>query len=1015
MTDFKNTLLIIDDSRNNINLLQHLLVKAKFKILVARNGKTGIQIAELEQPDLILLDIMMPGMDGFEVCQHLKSQPNTQDIPIIFMTVLADTSAKLKGFELGAADYITRPFQQKEVLARVNAHLKLRNLQQQLVHQNVQLQQEIIERQQAQNALKISHERFLTVLNSLEAIVYVIDMQNHEILFANQYVKKIFQTENFDGKICWQAFYGQTSPCSFCNNAQLLTTEGQSTGVHSWEFQHPKNKRWYYIQNRAIRWTEGQWVRLEVATDITERKMAEQALQAREAHLKAIFDTAAVGIILLDSQGYFLKANATWAKMIGYSQEALLQLTISELTYPKDNPKSQKLRQQLVTGAIDSFRLEKRYLRKNGSIFWGDVSATSIRHPDGTYQSTISVIVDITERKQAEEALRASEERFELAVCAANEGLWDWNIETNQVYYSYRWKQILGYAEPELTDHPDEFFKRLHPEDISLVQDKITACIEQKIPTFEITIRLQHKEGHYVWILSRGIAIWNPEGKPLRMVGTNMDLTEQKQAEEALSKAKEAAEVANRAKSAFLANMSHELRTPLNGILGYAQLFELDKTLTSQQQEGIAVIKRSGEYLLTLVSDVLDLSKIEAERMELVPTDFGFERFLNGINDLFNMRAKQKGITFQYQPLTQLPTIIQADETRLRQILINLLSNAINFTKQGLVIFQVSAIPNQNNNHWKIHFHIEDTGIGIAPKELSKIFLPFQQGSPRNYQIQGTGLGLAICQKLVNMMAGEISVESTIGQGTIFSVELDLPEISSLTHPLTDKRVIKGFEGQKRKILIVDDQSENRLFLNNLLIPLGFEISEADDGYQSVDKAQQNLPDVILMDLIMPNQDGFEATRQIRKIPELKNVVIIALSASVFDYHRQHSLEVGCNDFIAKPVQTKVLLEKLQKHLHLNWIYEENATSISLKEGGISGQKEEDDDNEKIKGPSPKQATILFELTMKGDISGISNYIEQLEQTETTLQPFINKIKALAEELKVKQIRKIARYYKEAK
>ncbi len=510
-----------------------------------------------------------------------------------------------------------------------------------------------------------------------------------------------------------------------------------------------------------------------------------------------------------------------------------------------------------------------------------------------------------------------------------------------------------------------------------------------------------------------------------------------KQAQEALHQAKEAAETANRAKSIFLANMSHELRTPLNGILGYTQILKRDKRLTTEQHEGIDIIHRSGEYLLTLINDILDLSKIEAQQLELYPTDFNLDEFLKGIMELFQMRAEQKGIAFNYQRLSSLPTAIHADVTRLRQILINLLSNAIKFTKQGGVQVKVGYLDN------KIRFQVEDTGIGIAPQELTQIFLPFQQVGDSTYKSDGTGLGLAIAKKLVEMMGGELHVESVLGEGSTFWTTLDLPEIPNVavcskpsetpiivgykkTNRPSNKPVLSNLDDQKTdnrsktsttdlffdkddpdsathspiKILVADDKWENRSVLVRLLTPLGFEVVEASNGKEAIDKALSSQPELILMDLVMPIMDGFAATHQIRKIPEIKEVVIIAVSASVFDFHKQQSVEAGCDDFIPKPVRANVLLERLQEYLKLEWIYEQTA-----------GETKNEKSLHEYLGPSPHQADTLFDLAMRGDIYGICDFVEQLEQANPQMRPFAQKISSLAKDLNDEEIGEIAKQY----
>jgi CheY-like chemotaxis protein len=447
-------------------------------------------------------------------------------------------------------------------------------------------------------------------------------------------------------------------------------------------------------------------------------------------------------------------------------------------------------------------------------------------------------------------------------------------------------------------------------------------------------------------------------------------------------RAEETAQAANRAKSTFLSNMSHELRKPLNGILGYAQILQRERNLTSTQIDGLNIIQKSGHHLLTLINDILDLAKIEAGKLALYPTAINLPHFLDGVVSIMQMVAQQKALQLIFDVPKYLPVAVEADEKRFRQVLLNLLGNAVKFTDKGSITLRVLCV----DKKWgSIRFEVQDTGVGMTPEQAQKIFRPFEQVGDEKKQREGTGLGLSITHQLVNLMGGDLKVSSVLGKGSTFSFEIHLPvlEESNLEQQTVENKQITGYYGERRKILIVDDKVENRQVLLDLLKPLGFDISLATNGKEGVEQALAIHPNLILMDLVMPVMNGFEAVRAIEKNHVINNVPIIAVSASVFESDLKKSQIVGCQEFLSKPVDSNKLFTMMEKYMGIKWFYE---TAVSITKPMETSTSE-------IIPPPLSELEILYELTMFGNLERIQEKAKQLENMDEKYTPFAYKLR----------------------
>ena len=801
---------------------------------------------------------------------------------------------------------------------------------------------------------------------------------------------------------------------------------------------------------------------LEAITQQLEREIAAQAqTQHQVEKYRSIFENAAEGIFQTTADGRYLSVNPALARMYGYAspQDLIAHLTnLGQQLYVDPQRRTAFIQALERQRSITNF--ESQVYRQDGGIIWISENARAVRDAHGQLLYYEGAVQDITERKQAEAALRHSEIGFALAADGASDGIWDWDIQTGNTYFSSRWKQFLGYKDDEIANRVETWEQSLHPDDVERVMATLNAYLQRQIPTYEVEFRALHKEGVYRWIRARGAALWDKTGKPYRMAGSHTDITERKQQEEALQlifegtaskigddffhactcylakvlqvryaivskfaneaktrvqalafwngeewadgieydiaftpceevlkgamqyypenlqtyfpgpniiteleaesfwgiplitstgevighlatldvkpmsqgpdqeqilrifaarttaelerkqaevnlqQAKEAAETANRAKSRFLANMSHELRTPLNAILGFTQVISRDPSLNPHHQESLGIINRSGEHLLALINDVLEMAKIEAGQITLNSRAFDLHRLLSNLQEMLRCRAEAKGLKLIFEDSPEVPQYVRTDEGKLRQVLINLLGNAIKFTQQGQVTLrlmtenQQSVVSNQqsvvgigsrgdgemgnasqpstlcplsatlSSPFHILVFEIEDTGAGIELDQDEALFDAFVQTETGRQSQEGTGLGLAISRQFVRLMGGDIRVSSVLGRGTIFRFDIRVEPVQQTTDLATTpvhRKVIGLAPNQPvYRILVVEDNRLNRLALVKLLKSCGFQVQEASNGHDAIALWRSWRPDLIWMDIRMPRMDGCEATERIK-------------------------------------------------------------------------------------------------------------------------------------------------------
>lgn len=822
---------------------------------------------------------------------------------------------------------------------------------------------------------------------------------------------------------------------------------------------YSKSGRWYWMDVDVQPIYEGGRLTkfMAVESEITRRKMAEAALSSTNSFKEAILNAAVfMSVVATDKHGLITLWNRGAQQMLGYTAEEMVgQRTPEVIHWPAEVSQRGKELSQILGRTVEGFEVfvaiptkegtevrEWTYVRKDGSTFPVELTVNPIRDSHGELVGYMGVGRDITERKRNEDALRQYNDRLRavnrsLALSDQRlqkisshvpgmlyqvEHYQDGNIK--MVYCSNAVKNIYGVGKEVLEQDIKYVNKLRSPEDNARAELAVVECFTHLKPLY-LEYRLTLPDGKIRWVINHGTPE-RGEGGVTTLYGYVSDITEIKQVEEDLRQTKAItdelnlklkeeieranelalrAEEANKAKSRFLANMSHEIRTPLNGILGYTQLLRKSQNLGQWERERIDIIHRSGDHLLNLINDLLDLSKIEAGKLDLRTGSFSLGALLTGVGEMVRARAEAKGLEFRCEPwdfvndrpAQAFPEMVHADERALRQILLNLVGNAIKFTHNGAVMlragFAESAANAVSRNTRLIRFEVRDTGIGITEEDLEGIFEDFKQAKHQPLSMGGTGLGLAISRRLVQLMGGSIHVESVMGEGSVFrfTVPMDLSTRALAAEAAQNQRQVEytGYEGRRQRLLVVDDNRENRILASDILTPLGFEVHTASSGEEGCRMAAQVHPDLILMDLRMPGMSGFEAVAEIKRDVHLQGVVIFAFSASLVEEDINRPEYALFDAFIPKPFDERVLLDTIGKHLGLKWTLQadngKQPTPVAMSQAVPEGM-------------TAAMLQPLYKAALIGDSNAVQQAAKELAQDNPQNEPFVQFVILLAKD-----------------
>jgi PAS domain S-box-containing protein len=784
--------------------------------------------------------------------------------------------------------------------------------------------QDITERKRAEEALRESEEQYRGLMESLDSVVATVD-HSGRFLYMNDVAAQQMgsNVQALTGKTMHELFPAPIASRQLENLRRVMSTD---RGIVSESRSVVRGQpRWYRTMMQPIHDERGRVTCVLVnATDIHDLKTTQQELlelnrtleervRERTAQVQDLYDNAPMGYHSIDADGNVVMVNQTELNWLGYAREEMVGRSLADFLVPADQPNFEanfaKLKQD---GELRDVELE--LIRKDGSHFPVLLNSSAIYDERGTFVASRASLLDITKHKQAEDALRESEEQNRLLFEAAPDAMIlfdekDRMARVNSAFErltGYRAEQAIGRTLPEVALLP-------HDEVMQLGASMMQDLALKHVAAADFKLRRANSESHDVSARAFGVQIG---GHP-HVLLTLRDITAEKQAAETLRLANAELARAVRAKDEFLANMSHELRTPLSAILLFTEnlLAGARGPLNERQQAALRNIEASGRHLLTLINDILDLSKVEAGRLELQRETVAITEVCQASLVFVKETAIKKGLRLGFQLNDQLAQM-SADPRRLKQMLVNLLSNAVKFTPAG---GQVNLEVDVDAEAGAVRFAVQDSGIGIAAADIARLFQPFTQlDSGLNRQYEGSGLGLSLVRRLAELHGGSVAVESTVGQGCRFTIALpyqpsepaDPPDA-----PLPGAATNGAAVAAGMCILLAEDNEANIRGMGEYLQDRGYDVVVARNGQEALGMAVARRPALILMDIQMPTMDGLEATRRLRGLPEFAATPIIALTALAMPGDRERCLAAGANDYLTKPVSLKGLVETMQQWL----------------------------------------------------------------------------------------------------